>query len=114
MGASTKPGAIHGAACRWCSGCSRTTPSTGYLGQLNAYLRDDDEYRAITRETIIRGTAGTIAFTPEAIAVTLQQPGETRVARALALLIDQINATPPVMPGDTRPVTYQLAANLTI
>ena len=83
-------------------------------GQLNAYLRDDDEYRAITRETIIRGTAGTIAFTPEAIAVTLQQPGETRVARALALLIDQINATPPVMPGDTRPVTYQLAANLTI
>ena len=31
---------------------------------LNAYLRDDDEYRAITRETIIRGLAGTIAFTP--------------------------------------------------
>jgi hypothetical protein len=83
-------------------------------GQLNAYLRDDDEYRAITRETIIRGTAGTIAITPEAITVTLQQPGETRVARALALLIDEINATAPVMPGDTRPITYQLAANLTI
>ena len=83
-------------------------------GQLNAYLRDDDEYRAITRETIIRGTAGTIAFAPEAITVTLQQPGETRVARALALLIDEINATPPVTPGDTRPITYQLAANLTI
>ena len=83
-------------------------------GQLNAYLRDDDEYRAITRETIIRGTAGLIAFTPETITVTLQQPGETRVARALALLIEQINATPPVMPGDTRPITYQLAANLTI
>ncbi|MGH3195058.1 MAG: putative transposase, partial [Streptosporangiaceae bacterium] len=27
---------------------------------LNAYLRDDDEYRATTRETIIRGLAGTI------------------------------------------------------
>ena len=27
---------------------------------LNAYLRDDDEYRAITRQTIIRGLAGTI------------------------------------------------------
>ncbi len=83
-------------------------------GQLNAYLRDDGEYRAITRETIIRGTAGTITFTPEAITVTLQQPAEPRIARALALLADQINATPPQMPGDTRPITYQLTANLTI
>ncbi|MFI5068016.1 MAG: putative transposase, partial [Streptosporangiales bacterium] len=32
-------------------------------GHLNAYLQDDDEYRAITRETIIRGLAGTIAYT---------------------------------------------------
>ncbi len=31
---------------------------------LNAYLRDDDEYRAITRQTIIRGLAGTITYTP--------------------------------------------------
>src|SRR6266851_5189672 len=36
---------------------------------LNAYLRDDDEYRAITRETIIRGLAGTITWTPDAITV---------------------------------------------
>ena len=34
-----------------------------YLARhLNAYLDDDDEYRAITRETIIRGLAGTIAY----------------------------------------------------
>ena len=33
-------------------------------GHLNAYLRDDDEYRAITRQTIIRGLAGTITYTP--------------------------------------------------
>jgi transposase len=79
--------------------------------QLNAYLRDHDEYRAITRETIIRGTAGIIAFTPDAITVTLGQPAEPRIARALALLIDQINTTPPQMPGDTRPITYQLTAN---
>jgi hypothetical protein len=78
---------------------------------LNAYLRDDDEYRAITRQSIIRGTAGIIAFTPDTITVTLQAPGEARVARALALLIDEINATPPQMPGDTRPITYQLTAN---
>jgi hypothetical protein len=37
---------------------------------LNAYLRDDDEYRAITRQTIIRGLAGTITSTPAAITVT--------------------------------------------
>ncbi len=80
-------------------------------GQLNAYLRDDDEYRAITRETIIRSAAGLITFIPEAITVTLQQPAEPRVARALALLISQINTTPPRIPGDTRPITYQLTAN---
>jgi hypothetical protein len=80
-------------------------------GQLNAYLRDDDEYRAISRETIIRGTAGLITFTPDTVTVTLQQPAEPRVARALALLIDQVNATPSRMPGDTRPITYQITAS---
>ena len=76
---------------------------------LNAYLCDDDEYRAITRQTIIRGLAGTITWAPAAITVQLDQPGSTRVARALALLIDEINATPPAMPGDSRPITYHLA-----
>ena len=42
--------------------------------QLNAYLRDDDEYRAITRETIIRGLAGTITYAPAAITVQLDSP----------------------------------------
>jgi hypothetical protein len=77
---------------------------------LNAYLRDDDEYRAITRETIIRGLAGTIAYTPAAITVTLEPPASRPAARALTLLIDEINATPPAMPGDTRPITYQITA----
>ena len=77
--------------------------------QLNAYLRDDDEYRAITRQTIIRGLAGTITCTPAAITVQLEQPGSARIARILALLIDEINATPPAMPGDNRPITYQIA-----
>ena len=76
---------------------------------LNAYLQDDDEYRAITRETIIRGLAGVITYTPDAITVRLDQPGAPRVTRALALLLDEINATPPAMPGDTRPITYRLA-----
>ncbi len=76
---------------------------------LNAYLQDDDEYRATTRQTIIRGLAGTITYTSAAITVRLDRPGAPRVAAALALLLDEINATPPAMPGDTRPITYQLA-----
>jgi transposase len=77
---------------------------------LNAYLRDDDEYRAITRETIIRGLAGIIDFTPAAITVTLQAPGSPRIARVLAHLIDEINhlTDPPVIPGDNRPITYRI------
>jgi hypothetical protein len=77
--------------------------------QLNAYLRDDDEYRAVTRETMIRGLAGSITFTPGTITVHLEQPHSPRIAGSLALLIDQINATPPAMPGDRRPITYHLA-----
>ena len=75
---------------------------------LNAYLRDDDEYRAITRQTIIRGLAGTITFAPAAVTVTLQRPAAPRIARALELLLDEINADPPATPGDTRPITYQI------
>jgi hypothetical protein len=75
---------------------------------LNAYLRDDDEYRAATRATIIRGLAGTITFTPAAITVTLQAPAEPRLARALVLLTDEINAQPPAIPGDSRPITYRI------
>ena len=75
---------------------------------LNAYLRDDDEYRAITRETIIRGLAGVIGFTPGEITVTLQTPAAPRVARALAMVIDEINAQPPSIPGDDRPITYRI------
>ncbi len=76
---------------------------------LNAYLRDDDEYRAITRQTIIRGLAGTITYTATAITVTLDQPPARAVTRALRLLLDEINQNPPAMPGDTRPITYQIA-----
>jgi hypothetical protein len=75
---------------------------------LNAYLNDDDEYRAITRQTIIRGLAGTITYTPSAITVTLDQPDAPNVTRALRLLLDEINHNPPNMPGDRRPITYQM------
>jgi hypothetical protein len=76
---------------------------------LSVYLHDDDEYRAITRETILRGLGGTIAYTPQAITVTLDQPGQPGVTRALTCLLAEINHNPPVIPGDHRPITYQLA-----
>ena len=76
--------------------------------RLNAYLRDDDEYRAVTRQTIIRGLAGTITYAPAAITVTLEPPGDPRVARALTLLTGEINTQPPSIPGDTRPITYRI------
>ena len=80
-----------------------------WLGnRLNDYLRDPDEYRAITRNLLHLG--GTITRTPRVITVTLDPPAAPRIARALGLLLDEINATPPRMPGDTRPITYQLAA----
>jgi hypothetical protein len=75
---------------------------------LNAYPRDQDEYRATTRQTIIRGLAGAITFTPAAITVTPETPGAPRVARALALLTDEINHTPPAIPADNRPITYRI------
>src|SRR5258706_11506420 len=65
---------------------------------LNAYLRDDDEYRAITRQTIIRGLAGVITYTPDAIIVRLDQAASPPVARALDLLLGEINAAPPTLP----------------
>lgn len=77
--------------------------------RLNAYLRDDDEYRAAARETIIRGLAGTIGFTPDAVTVTLDPPGQPRIARALGFLLDEISAAPSSIPGDSRLITFRLA-----
>jgi hypothetical protein len=82
-------------------------------GHLNAYLRDNDEYRVTTRETILRGLTGTITYTPQTITVQLQRPDDRRVTRALACLLEEINATPPRLPGDHRPITYTLTPRST-
>ena len=74
---------------------------------LNAYLADPDEYRAITRNLLHQG--GQIHDDPTGITVTLDRPDTPRVARALHLLTDELNATPARLPGDRRPITYQLA-----
>jgi len=40
--------------------------------------------------------------------VTLDRPDSPRVARALELLADELNITPARLPGDRRPLTYQV------
>ncbi len=51
------------------------------------------------------GLGGTITYTPNSITVTLDRPGQPRVARALALLLAEINTSAPTLPGDGRPIT---------
>jgi hypothetical protein len=80
---------------------------TWLADHLNAYLHDPNEYRAITRT--LMHTGGTITYTPDQITVTLDQPDAPRITRALASLLQELNHTPPRMPGHPRPITYQLA-----
>jgi Transposase DDE domain len=75
--------------------------------RLNAYLQDPEEYRAITRNLL--HLDGNLTYTPQTITVTLHHPATPRLTRALTHLIDEINTTPPRLPGDPRPITYQLA-----
>jgi hypothetical protein len=77
--------------------------------QLNAALDAPDECRSITR-TLIRGHDGVITCTPQAITATLDRPASPRVAAALQTLLHQVNADPPHLPGDPRPITYTIAA----
>ncbi len=68
----------------------------------DAYLADPDEYRATARHLLHLG--GKIDYT-----ITLDRLDSPPVARALQLLTDELNATPATMPGDHRPLTYQVA-----
>jgi Transposase protein len=74
---------------------------------LNTYLRDNDEFRATTRNLLHLG--GTLTYTPETITVTLDRPATPKLTTALRHLLDELNTTPPHMPGDPRPITYQLS-----
>ncbi len=74
--------------------------------KLNAYLGDGDEYRGITRNLLHLG--GVIDFRSHAITVRLDRPDPPRLARALGLLIDEVNLASPRLSGDGRPVTYVL------
>ena len=73
----------------------------------NSYLADPNEYRAILRSLLHLG--GQVDYTSNAITITLDRPERPRVARALQLLTEELNATPATMPTDPRSLTYQLA-----
>jgi hypothetical protein len=73
---------------------------------LNAYLRDDNEYRAAMRHLL--RLSGTLDYRPETTTVTLERPDSPRLARALTHLIDELNHTPPRLPSDPRPITYKI------
>ena len=75
---------------------------------LNAYLQDPDEYRATTRNLLHLG--GTITYTPHSINVELDPPATPRLTPGLTLLLQEINTTPPHLPGDPRPITYTITA----
>src|SRR5262245_6420471 len=85
-----------------------TASAEHWLGnRLNDYLRDNNEYRAITRNLLHLG--GTVSYTRAAITVTLGQPAAPRIARALGLVLDEINTTPP--PHARRPPAHHLPAH---
>lgn len=71
--------------------------------RLNTYLQDNDEYRAT-----LRHLGGTITYTTQAITVALDTPTTPKITRTLRLLLDELNTTPPHIPGDTRSITYKI------
>ncbi len=75
-------------------------------GQLNTYLTDNDEYRATLRHLLHLG--GQITYTTKTITVALDTPATPKITRALRLLLDELNTTPPRIPGDHRPITYKI------
>ncbi|MBA2471268.1 MAG: transposase [Pseudonocardiales bacterium] len=77
--------------------------------RLNTYLTDNDEYRATLRHLLHLG--GTITYTTTTITVALDTPTTPKITQALRLLIEELNTTPPHIPGDPRPITYQLQPN---
>jgi hypothetical protein len=74
----------------------------------NVYLGDPDEDRAIMRHLLHLG--GTFSYERSTITVTLDRPDSPRVARALELLAEELNASSAHLVGDRRPLRYRLMA----
>ncbi len=74
--------------------------------RLNAYLADNNEHRATLRHLLHLG--GKITYTTTTITVALDAPTTPKITRALRLLLDELNTTPPHIPDDHRPITYMI------
>ncbi len=74
--------------------------------RFNAYLADNDEYRATLRHLL--HLEGQITYTHNTITVALHTPTTPKITRALRLLLQELNTTPPRIPGDHRPITYKI------
>ncbi len=75
--------------------------------RFNAYLADPNEYRAILRNLLHLG--GHVDYSTTRITVNLDRPDSPQVTHALQLLTQELNATPASLPGDPRPLSYQVA-----
>ena len=69
--------------------------------RLNAYLADNDEYRATLRHLLHLG--GQLTYTTKTITVALDPPTTPKITRALWLLLDELNTTRPASPATTAP-----------
>jgi Transposase DDE domain len=76
---------------------------------LNTYLKDPNEYRAHTRTLLSQ--PGTITYTPTHITVTITPTNNPHLTRALTHLTEELNHTPPHLPGDHRPINYHITPN---
>jgi hypothetical protein len=74
----------------------------------NAYLGDPDENRAIMRHLLHLG--GSFSYQRSSITVMLDRPDSLRVARALELLAEELNAHSARLLGDRRPLCYRVMA----
>jgi hypothetical protein len=73
----------------------------------NAYLADPDEHRAILRHLLHLG--GRVDYGPPASPSPSTGPTAPESPTRFELLTDELNATPAHLPGDRRPLPYQLA-----
>ena len=97
-----------GGSCSSSCGCSRPTPSSTSPTTSTSTCTTTRKPGHHPRDHPA-GLGGTITYTAAAITVTLDRPSQPKIARALACLLAEINTTPPVIPGDHRPIAYQLA-----
>lgn len=72
----------------------------GLAEHFNAYLADPNEYRAILRNLLQLG--GHVDYTSTQITITLDRLDSPRIARALALLSDELSPTQPARASPPR------------